>query len=344
MAVINPTRTFEGSSLEDKSGFGYIRQDVRQLTFGEKSNPEGLYIFFLPAYKVDSVGNGVWFKKVAVRDNFGTSVKRKYYVKNDNEDPATYFERQFKGYWPDDAKAVPATNARGQQIKNYQAYGRITNRVIFNVANYNELQKGSPVDKTLFVLDLPAYNGADLLMKWMQSPGLTGGLNPLVNDPEKAVPVHVKLNIGSGSAPWQINPNAASTFKLPDVYADSVNLYNLDDIYVEKTDEEIISDLRSFYTSEIFDKCMAGSKWVKVHHQGHSSISAEKEDDIPYDNTSTHSGPVVSSNAAVKAITAAPALPTPGTFPAPPPLTAPAVNKLSKNKDELMAFLKTPVN
>jgi hypothetical protein len=258
MPIIKPTKTFEGSNLERQSDFSYIKNDVRQIIFNKKTNTEGLYLLFMPAYKQGITGNP-WFKVAKI----GDKIKKRYYVKNENADPATYFERNFRALYPELAKPQPAEGSNKYPI--YPNYGRLATRVIFNVGVLKELLSGEPVDKVLHVLDLPSYNGADLLTKWMKAPQPDGTPNPMINDPEACIPVFVKLNSGGGTSPWEITPNSSKRYKIPDVYADSDNLYNLDEIFVDKSTEEIVDELRGMFNGSIFDQCMEGYQGLIKH-------------------------------------------------------------------------------
>lgn len=251
MAIIKPSKKFVGSEMSGGEGGKYIRSDVRQVIFNKSSNKDGAYLYFLPAYKLDNNGNGVWFKTINVRDNFGDKFKDKYVVLDAN-DPVAHFERNFKLYYPEDAQVTEEQNEKtGQMMKKYPNYGRVTRRVVFNVAYSQDLGKGA------HVLDLPAYNGANLLQKWLDGKDNKGRERPMVNDPERAIPVFVKLNQGGGS-PWQIEPDPTDPAQLPDELADTDYIYNLDDIFVRKTPQELIAKLREMYTPEIFEQCMAG--------------------------------------------------------------------------------------
>ena len=97
MAIIKPSLKFEGSELNlSASAAPYIKDGIRKALFNKTTNQEGAYLYFLPAYKADDRGQGVWFKKIAVRDNFGTNFKEKYYVANRAQDPADYFANNFR--------------------------------------------------------------------------------------------------------------------------------------------------------------------------------------------------------------------------------------------------------
>lgn len=251
MAIIKPSKKFAGSEMSSGDGGKYIRTDIRQVTFNKNNNKDGTYLYFLPAYKLDNSGAGVWFKVVTVRDNFGDKFKDKYVVLDGN-DPVAHFERNFRLNYPDDAAVVEEMNDKtGRTQKKYPNYGRITKRVIFNVAYSQDLEKGC------HVLDLPAYNGANILQKWLEGKDNRGRERPMINDPERCIPVFIKLNDGGG-APWEITPDPTDPAQLPEQLADSDYIYNLDDIFQKKTTQELIAKLKEFYPSEIFEECMEG--------------------------------------------------------------------------------------
>lgn len=251
MAIIKPSKKFAGSEMSSGDGGKYIRPDIRQVLFNKNNNKDGTYLYFLPAYKVDSTGAGVWFKVINVRDNFGDKFKDKYVI-TDNNDPVAHFERNFKLHYPDESNVVEELNEKtGRAMKRYPNYGRVTKRVIFNVAYSQDLEKGC------HVLDLPAYNGANILMKWLEGKDNRGRERPMINDPERCIPVFIKLNDGGG-APWEITPDPTDPAQLPAELADSDYIYNLDDIFIKKTNAELMGKLKEWYTPEVFEECMAG--------------------------------------------------------------------------------------
>jgi len=252
MAIIKPSKKFAGSEMSSGDGGKYIRSDVRQVLFNKNNNKDGTYLYFLPAYKLDNTGtDGVWFKVINVRDNFGDKFKDKYVVLDPN-DPVAHFERNFKLHYPEEALVTEEVNDKtGRTQKKYPTYGRVTKRVIFNVAYSQELEKGC------HVLDLPAYNGANILTKWLEGKDNRGRERPMINDPERCIPVFVKLNDGGG-APWEITPDPTDPAALPDELADADHIYNLDDIFIKRTNIELIAKLKEWYTPDVVEECMAG--------------------------------------------------------------------------------------
>lgn len=251
MAVIQPSINFEGSDIvKSYNPIPYIREEVKKAIFSKKSNPEGANIYFLPAYKQDRNGAGVWFKRIHIRDNFGTQYKEKYYVPNPNEDPAGYFARNFRILYPEDSKPVD-TEMNGYKFKKYPDCGKAAERVLFNVAFHQNMSAGA------HVLDLPLHNGADKLLKHLQSLDINGNPRKPVNDPNRCIPFMVKMTTGTAS-PWSLDPDTDHPAKLPLALSDSQNLINLDSILIVKNSEDIISKLRDMYSPEVFDNCMNG--------------------------------------------------------------------------------------
>jgi hypothetical protein len=223
---------------------------VRKAVFNKSTNKEGAYLYFLPGYKADSQGDGVWYKKIYVRDNFGTSFKEKYYVANKANDPAEYFANNFRIFYPEEAK-VSEQEVNGRKFKKYPNHGRLAERVVFNVAFSQNLSAGA------HVLDLPLRNGADTLMNWLEGRDMHGNSRNPINDPDCCVPVFVKLKENSAN-PWMVQVESNSPVKLPDQLADSDYLYNLDEIFIPKSNEEIIAKLREMYLPDVFEDCMLG--------------------------------------------------------------------------------------
>ncbi len=251
MAIIRPSLKFEGGELNlNSSAAPYIREGVRKALFNKTTNQEGVYVYFLPAYKADNNGNGVWYKRLTIRDQFGTNFKEKYFVENRATDPAEYFANNFRLLYPEDAKVVEQ-ESNGKKYKKYPACGRIAERVIYNVAFSNNLGLGA------HVLDLPLRNGADILMNWLEGKDISGNPRQPVNTPERCVPVFIRLKENSQN-PWMIQVDVSQPVQLPDQLADSDYLYNLDEILVIKSKDDIVAKLREMYAPDVFDDCMNG--------------------------------------------------------------------------------------
>jgi hypothetical protein len=308
MPIIQPAKQFENSSLDNSSEFSYIKPEVRKLIFSKNKNTEGLYVLFMPAYKADPSGAGVWYNQIDVRVEFGPERKKRYFVRNTSADPATYFERNFKGNYPQLAEVKKVTDG-GKTRNAYPNYGRIQKRVVFNVGILSEFQNSQPVEKVLHVLDLPAFKGADQLTKWMNTPQPDGSMPPIINDPEASVPVYIKLN-SDGIDPWQIAPNTLNRYRVPAQYADSDILYNLDDIFVEKTPEEIIAELRSSFNSDIFEKCMSGFPGFLSTVGGFQGTPASLTPPLPPPPTNVSQLPPPPPQVAIAQVTELPPPPT----------------------------------
>jgi hypothetical protein len=251
MAIIKPSNKFEGSDLNlTAAAAPYIKEGIRKALFNKTTNQEGAYIYFLPAYKADNSGNGVWYKKITIRDNFGSNFKEKYYVENRAQDPAEYFANNFRYLYPEEAR-VTDQEVNGKKFKKYPLCGRVADRVVFNVAFAQNLSAGA------HVLDLPLRNGADILQAYIDSKDIMGNPKAPINDPERCIPVFVKLKENSAN-PWMIQVESSQPVQLPLQLADSDYLYNLDEIFVIKSKEEIIAKLRELYSADVFEDCMNG--------------------------------------------------------------------------------------
>lgn len=249
MAIIKPSKKFIGSEIDLRDAGKYILPEVRQVTFNKRNNPNGAWLYFLPPYKVDAEGNGVWYKAFKIRDNFGEKFKEKYYVTEN--DPVAHFERNMKILFPEETRIIEGTDDNGQKRKVYPLFGRTTTRVVYNVAYVANLEAGA------HVLDLPSFNGASIINSWLGEKDTRGRERPVLNDPDSCIPVFIKLKEGGG-APWQIEPSQGEAANIPDELADSDALYDLDNIYIRKTPAELIEKLRTMYSNEVFERCMDG--------------------------------------------------------------------------------------
>ena len=302
MAIIKPSKKFIGSEIDLRDAGKYIKPEVRQVTFNKRTNPQGAWLYFLPPYKVDAEGNGVWYKAFKIRDNFGEKFKEKYAV-IDN-DPVAHFERNMKILYPEEARVIEGTDDNGQKRKLYPLFGRTTTRVVYNVAYVSNLDAGA------HILDLPSYNGASIINSWLAENDTRGRPRPVLNDPDSCIPVFIKLKEGGG-APWQIEPSQGEAANIPDELADSDSMYNLDDVFIRKTPGELIQKLSEMYSSEVFERCMDG-------YPG-------------YDKVVVSGGPVQSR---VPSATAKPALP------ARPAVTATAVSNIVKRAEPTVAAVE----
>ena len=52
MAIIKPTKTFEGGELKGGKAT-YLKPGIRSMNFNDQKYRDGVYVFVLPAYKLD---------------------------------------------------------------------------------------------------------------------------------------------------------------------------------------------------------------------------------------------------------------------------------------------------
>lgn len=249
MAIITPARKFEGGEM-NTSLFGQtIKSGIRIINFRDPENQGGVYLFILPPYKLDSQGNGVWYKVFTVRDNFGLDTKEKFSVGPNC--PVEWFAAKCKHYFPKYA-ATEKTQREGRDIKVYPPFGRTTKKVVFNTAFFRNLGLGS------HVLEIPQYGCADQIDQWHRTKTPEGGDAPMLNDPRAAIPVEFKLEKNVKGNPWRVTISSSKIYQIPDQLADSDNLYNLDDVILYPQQEELIEKLRKTVPVEMFNKCMEG--------------------------------------------------------------------------------------
>ena len=296
MAIIPPSVQFDNSELSQEQLGKILKPNVRTVSFNKNNNKEGTYLYILPAYKVDSQGRGVWYNLIAVRDNFGDKFKDRYVVWDRENDPVAYFEANIKEYYPDYA-VVGKKMVSGREQKSYPFYGRVTKRVLYNVAYRADLSKGA------HVLELPQANGASQLDLWQKTADPDGNRRPPLSDPNACIPVFFKLDSTSGESPWKISPAEGKAAKLPNALADSDNLYNLDEVYVKRTSEDLIDKLRGMCHPVVFQKCMAGyagmSANVTITKPEYPAVA--KLDDVPGPKIQeTEKAPCVESLADIK--------------------------------------------
>jgi hypothetical protein len=251
MAVIPPSSEFDGSDISDQKFGTLLKSEVRSISFAKNAYPQGVYLYLLPAYKVDSRGRGVWYNPIAVRDNFGDRTKDRYVVWDPDHDPVTYFEYNVKQLYPELAEVKERMGPRGKQ-KEYPFFGRVSKRVLYNVIFKDNLRAG------VHVLELPQSNGASLLDSWQRTPDANGQKRGPLSEPNRCIPVHFQLVVGSGNTPWKINPAPENAVALPAQLADTKNLYNLDNVYIRRTPEELLAKLKQMTHPDIFDACMRG--------------------------------------------------------------------------------------
>lgn len=249
MAVITPSRSFEGSDLSTNVFGKIIKEGVRTINFRDDRNKEGNFFFILPPYKVDAAGRGVSWKVVSVRDNFGIDVKETFSVPRNC--PIAYFSGRVKQFYPDYAKVEQVQQA-GRTVKRYPPFGRLTNKVVFNVGYMQALHLGA------HVLTLPQFGGGEHIEAWHRRRMPDGSEAPLLNNPEAAIPVFIQLKKDAVGQPWVVTPEASKTYKLPTELADANYLYNLDEVIHYPDLEYLLDKLQGFVPAEIFNRCMHG--------------------------------------------------------------------------------------
>jgi len=314
MSFITPARAFEGGDMANQGATKLIKETVPTISFNEGKNKSGIYLFVMPPYKSDAIGQGVWYKVITVRDNFGMDTFKERFVEREDS-PIAWFQRQVKAKYPKFAE-VAKMQKDGKDWKVFPPYGRTTKRVLFNVAYANDLNAG------VFVLDVPSYGCADVIDAYHRRPGFDGALPPLVCDPAQACPVFFKLNKDGVGNPWQVAVEGGKRFALPDQLASK--LFNLDDVCIMHSNEDLLNKLRSVVPPELFNDCMQG-------YAGISNVAASITTTAP-----TAANPMM---AAPVAAPAAPVIASAASFNlAPPTIAAPAVANLAAS-----AFNAVPV-
>lgn len=243
-----------------------LKPGIPFVNFREEQNKNGVKVFILGAYKEDTAGNGVWYKVVKVRDNFGLDVKEKFAVQPGC--PVQWFESKVKTYAPNYA-ATTETTKNGQKVKVYPPHGRTAYRVIFNAAYVSNPNAGA------HVLELPQWKCADQIDNWCKDPD-----RPMINNWEAAIPVSLRLDKKGAFPQWEVIIDASKSFKLPAELADSDYLHNLDEVVLYPNKQELYEKLRMITPGEIFERCMADYKDEAVF----SSVVAGhrvSDDDVP---------------------------------------------------------------
>jgi hypothetical protein len=294
MAIITPSKSFQGSDLGSSFG-SYIKSDIRQVKFNKDSNKDGAWLYILPPYKVDNSGNGVWYKVIDIRLDFGDATKERYYVPNRDTDPGQYFFNNLKRLYPEEAKVVEGEKGR----KIYPRVGRITRRVLYNVVYVSNFEAG------VHVLDFPAYYCAEQIDKYNKVKNADGTEREPICSHTKCIPIWVKLNENVVGNPWEVSPDPAQAKPLPDEFADPDMgyLYDLDTVLVDKPEQEIIDKLKLLYPDEVYESCMRGFKGFKSERTAPAEAS---ESSTVVVSPATRA---ISMPAAPKATAVAPAIP-----------------------------------
>lgn len=276
MAIITPTRKFEGS--EGAAAFGrVIKEDVRQINLRESKNKDGAWLFMLPPYKLDAQGNGKSWKVIQVRDNFGLETKESYACKENFFCPVAYVAQRAKTLFPEWASVKTKLDNKGKTMKDYPAFGRTTNKVLFNMAYVREIELGA------HVLIVPQFGTGSAISDWNRTKDSDGNDKPLLNDPTRAIPILFKFDTTIGGNPWQpLVFDEARAKALPVELSDTDYLYDLDnDVIHYPTVDYLVEKMRACIPSDIFARCMEGYKDPNSKPKV-VVPAAPADDDIPY--------------------------------------------------------------
>lgn len=300
MAIIRASRTFEGGELK-QSGGGYLKPGTRTMNFRDKQNVEGVYVFLLEAYKEDAGGNGVWYKPLKIRADFGMDQKEKFAVQPNC--PIDYFANKVKTYAPNFAKAEKVKR-ENREMTVYPPYGRIAWRVLYNAIYLKNQEAG------IHVLDLPQSGGASVIDEYVKGKSPDGAENPRLNDYQAAIPVFIKLDLTASGQPWKLIVKEGKTYTLDEQFADTDNLYNLDTVVTYPSKEELIEKLRMVVPQNLFNQCMAGYSDGSVKVSFNAPVTApavpDPDDDLPFNPPAPNAS---SRPAAPRPATPAPARP-----------------------------------
>jgi hypothetical protein len=268
MAIIRASKTFEGGDLTQRAT-SYIKLNTRTVDFKNKDN--GVYMFILGAYKQDNAGNGVWYRPLKIRDNFGMGMYKEKFAVQFNC-PIDHFANKVQSFAPEMAKSKETVDDTGRKRWTYPVWGRTAWRVLYNAALFGDYGAG------VHILDLPQSGGASVIDEYVKGKQPDGSENPMINDYENAIPINIKLDLKANGQPWKIQINSAKTFVLPTELADTDYLYNLDDVISYPDKDGLIEKLRSMVPSDIFRKGMDGYSDDRVVR---NISSQSEEDDLP---------------------------------------------------------------
>jgi hypothetical protein len=248
MAILRASKTFEGGDLIQRTS-SYIKQGTRLVDFKNKEN--GVYLFLLGAYKLDSSGNGVWYKPLKIRDNFGMGMYKDKFAVQPNC-PIEYFANKVQTFAPEMAKTRKVAGDDGRERPVYPVWGRTAWRVLYNAALFGDYGSG------VHVLDLPMSGGGSVIDEFVRGKQADGTDNPDITDYQNAITVNIKLDLKVAGQPWKIQINQAKTYSLPVELADTDYLNNLDEVVTYPSKDELIEKLRSLVPTDIFNKGMDG--------------------------------------------------------------------------------------
>ncbi len=248
MAIIRASKTFEGGDLTQRAS-SYIKSGTRLVEF--KNKDSGVFLFLLGAYKTDNNGNGVWYKPLRVRDQFGMGMYKEKFAVQPNC-PIEYFANKVQTFAPEMAKSQETVDGEGRKRWIYPAWGRNAYRVLYNAAINGEFATG------VHVLDLPMSGGGSVIDEYVKGKDMHGNDNADLTDYENAIPLNIKLDLKAKGQPWKIHIDTAKKYQLPTQLADTDYLYNLDDIVNYPSKDELIEKLKSVVPTDIFNKGMEG--------------------------------------------------------------------------------------
>lgn len=273
MAIIQSSRKFEGAGMSNDKLFGStLKPGVPSVNFKDAEHAKGAKLFILGSYKQDSNGDGVWYKVIRVRNNFGMDIKEKFVVPTNC--PVQWFATKVKTFAPGYA-AVQEVVKDGNTQKIYPSYGSgPTYRVLFNVAYVNDLSRGAAV------LDVPQWKCAEVIDEWCKDPE-----RPMINDYQAAIPVTFKMEKKGPMPQWTVLIAAHERFQLPEQLADSEYLHNLDEVVLYPNKQELYDKLRMITPVDIFNRCMEGYQDEDVVTSRAVAVSqpAAQQDDVPYE-------------------------------------------------------------
>lgn len=248
MAIIKSAKTFEGSDLTQR-GSSYLKSGTRTVDFKNKEN--GVFLFILGAYKADKNGNGVWYRPLEIRDNFGMGLYKEKFASQPNC-PIKYFANKVQTFAPDMAKSKEVVDEEGRKRWIYPVWGRTAWRVLYNAAIVNDYGSG------VQVLDLPMSGGGSVIDEYVKGKDADGNDNADLTDYENAIPLNIKLDLKAKGQPWKIQINQAKKYNLPVELADTEYLNNLDEVISFPSKDELIEKLKSIVPTDIFNKGMEG--------------------------------------------------------------------------------------
>jgi hypothetical protein len=268
MSIIRASKNFEGGEMSQKANT-YIKPGIKLVDFKNKDN--GVYLFLLGAYKQDTNGNGVWYKPIKIRDNFGVGMYKEKFAVRPNC-PIDYFSNKVMTFAPDMAKSSKVTDPEtGKDRWIYPAWGRTAWRVLYNAAIYGEFGAG------VHVLDLPMNGGGNVIDEHVRGKQANGEDNPSLTDYENAIPINIKLDLKAKGQPWKIQINATKPTALPVELADTDYLYNLDEVIKYPEVDELMEKLKSVVPTDVFRKGLDGYETGTTT----VSMSTTVKDEIP---------------------------------------------------------------